>query len=63
MDTLVRLHVGLLDKAFATEPTFVLLHFHVDLLVPFQRANRGELFVAKLARQTFELGVSLDVSR
>ena len=57
----VRLHVGLLDKGFATETTLMLLHVHVDLFVSFQGSGGRVLLVAKLAGQTFEFAVGLDV--
>ena len=63
VNPLMALHVGLLHKAFPAESTFVLFDFHVNFFVPFEGTDGGELLVTKLARQTFELGVSLDVRR
>ena len=44
----------LLDKAFATETTFVLLSIRVYLFMPFQRANSRKFFAAEFAGQPFE---------
>ena len=59
--SLVSLHVGLLDKAFATETTLMLFHIHVNLFVASEAPNRRIFFVTKFARQAFELAVGLDV--
>lgn len=34
VNSLMSLHIGLLDKGLATEAALVLLHFHVDFFVP-----------------------------
>ncbi len=63
MDTLVGLHVGLLDKCFATILTLVLFHLKMDLFMPLPRSKGRELLPANRAWQSSEALMCLDVGR
>ena len=63
MNSLMSLHIGFLDKWFATKFTFVFFAIHVNFFMTSQRPRCWILLVAKFTWQSFELGMGFDMGR
>ena len=63
MNSLMSLHIGFLNKWFATKSTFVFLAIRVNFFMTSQRPRSWIFLVAKFTWQSFELWMGFDMGR